>query len=68
MLPRHARRRIFAAAFGSAAAAHVSRGQIENSGAVAGKGHPQQRAAAGLLDVIRMRGQRQDVERSADAR
>ena len=38
-----------------AAAAHFAGSQIDHPAAVAGFGHSQQRASAGLLDVIGMR-------------
>src|SRR5437764_7792212 len=48
--------------FGGAAGAHLSLGEVEDSGAVPLLRHLEQGAAAGLLYVITMRGNRQNVQ------
>ena len=57
-------RRLARAIFGGAARAHFALRQIENAGALAALGHLQQRAAAGLLHVVAVRGNGQNVEGS----
>ena len=41
---------------------HVTRGEINDAGPVARFRHAQHRAAAGLLHVIRMRGDREKIQ------
>src|SRR5258706_11561846 len=45
-----------------AARAHIAGSEVEHPGAVSHLRHPDERAAAGLLDIVRMRGQGQHVE------
>ena len=45
-----------------AARSGFSRRQVERAHAIARRGHLDQRAAAGQLRVVRMRGNRQDIE------
>ena len=42
------------AVFGGSACAHLSLREVEDSGAMSEGGHLEQRAAAGLLDVVTM--------------
>lgn len=46
------------------ARSHVARGQIHDAGAIAHPGHFEQGSAARLLDIVRMRGDGQYVQRS----
>ena len=55
------------ALLGRAARAHVAGGQVEHAGAVARLRHADQRAAAGLLDIVGMRRDRENVEAHARA-
>jgi hypothetical protein len=55
--------RLARAIFGRAAGAHFALREVENAGAVAALGHLEQRAAAGLLYIIAMRGEGENVER-----
>ena len=48
--------------FGVAARPGLAAREVENAGAVAGLGHLEHRAAAGKLDVVRMRRDRQQIE------
>src|SRR5882672_6087148 len=50
------------AIIGGSARPHLSLCQVENSGAVAALGHFEQGPAAGLLNVISMRGNGQNIE------
>src|SRR5579864_546124 len=50
------------AVFSTAASSHLAASQIENAGAMPALSHLQQGPAAGLLHVIAMRGDRQNVE------
>ena len=52
---------------GRAARAHIAGGQIQHAGAIARLGHADQRAAAGLLHVVGVRGDGQYVEAHARA-
>jgi hypothetical protein len=49
--------------FGSPACTHLALRQVENPGATSVLCHLEQRPAAGLLNVVTMRGNGQDVER-----
>ena len=42
---------------------HVARREIENSGAIAHLGHAEQRSTTGLLDIVRVGRNREDIER-----
>ena len=50
------------ALLGRAARAHVAGRQVQRAGAVAHLGHADERPAAGLLDIVGVGGDRQDVE------
>ena len=74
-LPRQARRialgrrfRFFQTDLGRSAAAHVAGGEIQHAGAIALLGHADQGAAASLLDIVRVRGDGENVERLFDGR
>jgi hypothetical protein len=49
--------------FGSAARPHLALRQVENAGATSALCHFEQRSAAGLLNIVTMRGNGEDVER-----
>ena len=68
-LPRHCEQHVLGgdlgfgdALFGRAARAHVAGGEIEHAGAVARFGHADEGAAAGLLHVVGVGGDGQDVQ------
>src|SRR5437588_8021085 len=50
---------------GAAARAHFALRQIEDAGAMASLRHLEQRAAAGLLHIVAVRGDGQNIERDA---
>src|SRR6266852_2669233 len=48
--------------FSRAAGAHFTFCQVQDAGAVSALGHLEQSAAAGLLDIVTMRGESENVE------
>src|SRR5713226_1051411 len=51
------------AVVGRAARTHLALGQVKDAGAVSELGHLEQRAAAGLLYIVAVSGDGQDIER-----
>ena len=54
-------RRFAGAIFGAAARAHLALREIQNAGAISALGHLEKSSAAGLFDVVTVRGQGEKV-------